>query len=604
MWRRLTLRASAARAWTVVGAGVIVVMLPSSAFAQGAIAGQVTDTTGATLPGVTIAATSEALIEGTRTGLSDAQGRYAIEALRPGTYQVTFALPGFTTVVRNGIELPSDFTAVVSVQMQLGALEETITVSGRSPVVDVQRTTGRAVLSRETLDALPTGRGWAQAAIVVPGTIVSKPDVAGAQAMQQTYLRIHGSTETDSSPWIDGVRANCTFTQANIPCNYVDHGAFQEIVYQTGGGAADTQAGGLAMNLIPREGGNRFSGSALALYSNTRLSSQNWNEGLGARGLTLPGRLDRLFDDSVSIGGPVKRDRLWFFSANRVWGVDRVIPNTLDEFGNQGIDDNILESYLLRLTYQLSPKNKIGMFYNRLPRWRGHQNLTPGTDPKASVVNDTFAPYFAQVKWTSTLTSRLLLDVGVLQNVHNFTRGYNPLVLPTDIAKVDTLLNRRWNAAQNVWINFMNTTHSVASLSYVTGTHTLKTGMQFTRGRNWQRYFSNGDLVQRYQNGQPFEVQVSNTPVSWLANLDADLGFFVQDSWRVSRLTVNPGLRFDYLHGSLPAHTSPAGRFVPARNVPAIPNLPRGVIGRPASAWRTTFLETQRRPSSSTLASL
>src|SRR5262249_55898464 len=147
-------------------------VLPAAALAQtGAIAGQVTDTTGAVLPGVTVEGSSPALISGSRSVVTDSQGRYSIEQLVPGTYKVTFTLPGFSTLMREGIELSANFTAPVSAQLRVGAIEESVTVSGSSPVVDVARTDSQTTMSREAIDALPTGRGWAQAGVLIPGVV-------------------------------------------------------------------------------------------------------------------------------------------------------------------------------------------------------------------------------------------------------------------------------------------------------------------------------------------------------------------------------------------------------------------------------------------------
>ena len=177
---------------------VLLVFLPAAVQAQSAIAGQVTDSTGAVLPGVTVEASSPALIEGARSAITDAQGRYTVDALRPGTYKVTFSLAGFATLVRDEIVLVSNFTAPVSIQLRVGDVEETVTVSGQSPLVDVQRTSQAPVMTAAMIDALPTGRNSWSVGMTLPGMTSRNlrgsqvSDVGGIGAGQQAYLSIHG----------------------------------------------------------------------------------------------------------------------------------------------------------------------------------------------------------------------------------------------------------------------------------------------------------------------------------------------------------------------------------------------------------------------------
>jgi len=141
----------------VLLAAIGLALMPATALAQSAIAGVVKDTTGAVMPGVTIEVASPALIEKVRSVISDGQGLYKVVDLRPGVYSITFTLPGFNTVKRDGVELPANFTATINADLRVGALEETVTVSGASPVVDVQNAVQQVVLSRQVLDAVPTG---------------------------------------------------------------------------------------------------------------------------------------------------------------------------------------------------------------------------------------------------------------------------------------------------------------------------------------------------------------------------------------------------------------------------------------------------------------
>jgi hypothetical protein len=239
---------------------VCVVIIPGTAFAQSAIAGIVKDASGAVLPGVTVEAASPALIEKTRTVVSDAQGNYKIVDLRPGVYTVTFSLTGFSSVKREGLELPSNFSMPVNADLRVGSLQETVVVTGESPVVDVQTNTRASVLSRDILDAVPNSHTIQSVGQLVVGVTLTAPDVGGSQAMQQTYFSVHGAGAAQTALLMDGMIINGLQGDGAIQ-SYLNDAGSQEMVYQTGGGAADSTSGGVRINLVPKEGGNTLRGS-------------------------------------------------------------------------------------------------------------------------------------------------------------------------------------------------------------------------------------------------------------------------------------------------------------------------------------------------------
>src|SRR5256714_9514898 len=250
----------------------LVLLLPTVVLAQSAIAGVVKDETGAVMPGVTVEVASPALIEQTRSAVTDTQGQYKILDLRPGTYTVTFTLPGFSTVKRDGVELPANFTAPVNAEMRVGALEETVTVSGAAPVVDVQQAVTQQVLPQQLLDAVPTGgRNIQSVGATLVGVTQSQPDVGGAQGMQQTYIAAHGSDPKDNYIMVDGIRLNGIEGDGAIQ-QYFNEGMFSEMSYQTGGISAESSGGGVRLNMIPKDGGNALKGDVF--YSATGSSLQ------------------------------------------------------------------------------------------------------------------------------------------------------------------------------------------------------------------------------------------------------------------------------------------------------------------------------------------
>ena len=251
-------------------AAAFVLLLPALAAAQSsAIAGEVKDTSGAVLPGVTVEVTSPALIEKVRSAVTDDAGRYSIVQLVSGVYTITFTLPGFSTVRRENIELTADFTAPVNAELKVGAIEETITVAAETPIVDVQSITTRTVMTRAVLDAIPTGRNIQAVGIMIPGTALAvggggalSRDVGGSGNLQQSPLQYRGSADTVQT--IEGIRLNNLCAQGAYSGVYWNDGSFQEISYVTGADSAEMGQGGIRVNMVPKDGGNTFRGSIVA----------------------------------------------------------------------------------------------------------------------------------------------------------------------------------------------------------------------------------------------------------------------------------------------------------------------------------------------------
>src|SRR2546428_761090 len=286
-----------------------------------AIAGAVRDTSGAVLPGVTVEAASPVLIEKVRTVVTDAEGRYDIVALRPGSYVLTFSLTGFSTVKREAIELTAGFTATVNAEMRVGALEETVTVSGASPLVDIQSVQQQKVVSNELLAALPSSTKALSTLITLTPGMTGAPDVGGASGIYRSNAprlnTFHGKASIKFA--YDGMNA-MNFGAVGATAYVINPATVEEMVVGTGGVSAESEASGIMMNMIPKEGGNTYRASISGFYTNDHLQSNNLTDDLRARGLTAPNRVLRLYDVNVTVGGPVKTDRLWFFTASRLAG--------------------------------------------------------------------------------------------------------------------------------------------------------------------------------------------------------------------------------------------------------------------------------------------
>jgi len=289
------------------------------------ITGVVKDSSGAVLPGVTVEATSPALIEKVRSVSTDASGQYRIEALRPGTYTVTFTLASFATLKREGVELTGSFVATVNAELKLGAIEETVTVTSQSPLVDVQSSRQQRVFDKEVLDAIPQGRTPVTAAILVPGVTVSTfgsiQDVGGAANITLTggQLAIHGSNTDDHRQMIDGVStANADGGGAYASGFTVNMGAAQEVTLDYSSGTAEQSTGGTYLNIVPREGGNALKGSIFGSAVNSSFQGSNYAQELKDRRLRILDAIKSSCDDNGCVGGAITRDRLWFYASTRV----------------------------------------------------------------------------------------------------------------------------------------------------------------------------------------------------------------------------------------------------------------------------------------------
>ena len=571
----------------------LVVALPGGAAAQSVIAGVVKDTSGAVLPGVTVEASSPALIEAVRTVTTDEAGQFRIVDLRPGTYTVVFTLTGFSTVRREGIELTTNFTASINAEMRVGSLAESITVTGETPIVDVQSATQTQVLTRELLNAIPTGRSiWAVGSMMT-GISLSEPDVGGSRGMQQVYMAVHGSDRRDNAIQIDGMAVNGIEGDGAIQ-NYFNDGMFQEMSYQTSGLTAEVQSSGVRLNMIPKDGSNTFKGSTFWSHTPGSWQNDNFTPALAATGLRAPNRVARIFDLNLGLGGPILRNRLWFFSSFRRWGVDQTITDSFynadpthrtyrPDPARQTVDDNVIKSGVVRLTLQMAQKHKFAVYLDRIVKFRGHE--CPALSAEEACGIRTPKRYFtAQAKYTATLTSRLLVEAGWSENDETYSTGeVQSSVKPTDVARYDRTLDLRWSSYStgttpraDYYFRVPDRHTFSGTTSYVTGSHALKTGFQLGKGGNMQDRKVNGgiDLVQEYRNFVPVSVVVSNTPVITRETIKYDLGLFAQDSWTFKRMTLNPGLRIEMFNTYVAEQLAPAGRFVPARHFDKIENLP------------------------------
>ena len=412
----------------IVHAAVLVSLaycfLPAAASAQSQITGIVTDASGAVLPGVTVEATSPALIENMRTAVTDSEGRYAIPGLRPGTYKVAFTLPGFSPFVRDGMALLSDFTATVNAELRVGSLQETVTVSGESPTVDVQSTQRTTVLDRELLDAVPTGRTFFSAVALVTGVTVSEPNVGGAKTSINQRLYTHGGQPKDTTTDLDGMRI---ITMSDGGGDQADHneGMTAEMTVQTSALGAEVARGGAHINFIPKEGGNTFSSANYFGYSTGGWQSNNLGD-LLSRGLNRPDATDYIYFANVAAGGPIKRNALWFYASYQDNANQNIVANSFFRDGTPGTFDQRLTNRSARITWQATPRNKISGLVDDNDKMIDHEGLSGYVAGEADNGRIPRRKRILAVKWTSTVSNKLLFEAGALEHAYDAERKYQP----------------------------------------------------------------------------------------------------------------------------------------------------------------------------------
>ena len=570
----------------------------AQSLSSGTIGGVVKDESGAVLPGVTVEAASPALIERVRTAVTDEQGVYRIVDLRPGLYTVTFTLTGFGTFRREGIELTTGFTATVNADMKVGSLEETITVSGAAPLVDTQNVNQQRVFDRTVTEQLPSSPTINQYATMIPGAILtsgaSAQDVGGSRGEFQTGFTIHGARAGDFQQLRDGMFWG-TLVAAGNRMSSVNQATVSEVTVQTSGATAEAESGGALVNVVPRDGGNIFSGSFTTNFANQALQSNNLDDALKARAVTVIADIRRRYDVGGGLGGPIQRDKLWFFASSRYWVTSTYVPGNYfnktqgtlfytPDLSRPLYDDNYYWDNRIRLTWQATQKNKIAATFGVERNCNCLNNVSTGQRDAAASGSAFYWPNRnGQVIWNSPLTNRLLFEGGftfvslVQQRLRVGSTEGDPAVL--DQARNYRYGNHRFGYGLSDSFGWQKThpTNEKFAVSYVTGSHAFKGGVQFLYAPR-EAYF--------YQDGGPYADRsytfLGTTPLSvtyYAGPLATDqrqetLGLYAQDQWNVARMTLNLGVRFDYLNGMVNDQHMPAGTFVPARDFQAVKNVP------------------------------
>ena len=573
---------------------LVAAVAPAWAQSGSSIAGVVRDSSGAVLPGVTVEAASPALIEKVRTVVTDGDGQYKVVGLVPGTYTVTFTLTGFNAIRREGVALTASFTATVNADLRVGSLEETITVTGAAPTVDVQNVVQQRVMTRDVIDAIPAGtKSVASIGVLIPGVITQTQDVGGT-AFSATAIAIHGSRFNEQQLLYDGVFYNHgAGSGGNFNTIVPNDATVQEVSLEVGSTSAESPNGGLRTNIIPRDGGNIFKGFFFGSFTNDSFQATNLSEPLKKLGLVSVPQVTQIFDVDPAYGGPIRRDRLWFYGSVRKQNSKQTVadryfnltPNTpayTPDFSRQAQNNEENGNQSLRLTWQINDKNKLsvqGQNGQQKRPYYGYACCSAFTSsPEANFYSESRPMYLVQSSWNAPLTSRLLLESSAGGASKNFETYLQPGMSSTQPSWTDLSTGVIWGNYPGVFganANFQFNTRFAAS--YVTGSHAAKVGVTYMHSNSHvtQSVVNNAMSYQMLGGvgangvitGTPNRVTVYATPLTLDAVMKANMGLFAQDQWTVRRLTLNLGVRFDYFNAYVPAQHINQGPNVPTRSV-------------------------------------
>jgi len=597
--------------YRVLGFLIALALIPVAASAQGigaaSIVGVVKDASGAVLPGVTVEAASPVLIEKVRSAVSDSEGRFQIAELRPGTYTITFTLAGFTTYKRDGLQLPPNFVATVNADLKVGELAETIVVSGESPLVDTRSVSKSQVISQETLAALPTAKSVGSMLALVPGAVspANGVDSGGSKGEQSVRISVFGARPNDQRQMTNGLMYTNLNGDGGGRLYFVNPITIQENVIDLGAsGSALYQTSGAVVNTIPREGGNRFSGVGFGAWTNHNLQSSNLSDDLKAQGLTVVNGIRKIYDASGLFGGPIVKDKWWFVASGRRSGSTLRAASL---FHDAHLDDWVYtpdtsrpvdpveynRNYQFRTTFQIGAKDKVGASTDIQRHYRDQafgqldQGIARVEANAAMCHNDSLT----QFTWSRPQSNTMLYEGGASVSLNAFgTANFGTALDGSDYEEcgqsepfrvniADAARGANYHGVGAIGIGISNVFVSRFAMSRVTGAHNFKTGFYFIRGNvtgntiNKANDVSGLPISYTFTNGVPTQLTEFADRNSD-AHMNHDLALYAQDSWTMNRLTLNLGLRLDWISQRVGAVDHPANALFAAYTTPAVENTP------------------------------
>ncbi len=620
---------------------------------SGVIAGEVNDSSGAKVAGAKVEVTSPALIQGARGTVTSDDGLYRIVNLPPGVYSVTATQMGFSVSRRDGVEITTGFTATVNFGLTPGAVTQTVTVTSETPVLDTQDSVVQTIVSSAVLESLPIGKSAADYPSLLPGAIAAagNQDVGGLQGEQAQGFRIHGSASGDYALIRDGMYFGTMHSGGTNQMSSNNPTATQELQLESSGYAAEDWNLGGHVNIIPKNGGNDLHGTLQADFGTKGLESANVTPALQGLGVPTPSSIRSLYEVAGGVGGPIIKDKLWFFADARHWvsasnqagatyffdsQESAAYPNNLYYAADSSRPAYISNTYTdggLRLTWQATKRNQFTEDFVQENNCNCFYTINQGLLAPEATTDHYYQPNWReQATWTFPVNNKLVLWAGFTAVIGNLNMNVRPTdqggSTGTSYAVADTTANFTYSAPAGpslITEPFANINENFTA-SYVSGAHAFKFGYSElqARGSNTYNYTNpsgaNGfpigvNLTMQCQSispvgapGTPYNPalldaaglpttpyllgsilmqapQIAAGTVNSLAcaapsktatqallpvqvtenlapyfnvNREEDHAVFGQDQWRVKRLTLNLGLRFDWFQATDPQQTVPA----------------------------------------------
>ena len=565
-----TMRGLTAIVWLVA------VAASSPAWAQAAgtvtsasIWGKVTDATGAVLPGATVTVSSPALL-GAATSVANEQGVYRFPSLPPGDFTVTFELPGFRTVVREGIHLTLAFTATVNVEMQVASVEESVIVTGESPVIDSVNAQVRTSFNKEVLASLPSPRDMWSLLAETPAVVMSRIDVGGSTSGTQTGYAAYGISG-QTKPVIEGIIGLESSGSVGF---YYDYGSFEEVSFGATGQGAEMATPGIQSVFISKSGGNEFRADVYADYEGRALESTNIDANQLAKGVR-PGsnRIHAITDFNASGGGYLQKDRIWWFGSYRRQDIQVRNPNFPPRPFVTQIND-----YTGKLTYQLPKNNRLIGYVMYGIKKQPYRTLafvaSNAIYPDPDYTWNQYNPgYVWKLEWNRAFSSNVFVEARVGRWVDDWRQSRY-----TDEPRREDLTTGIVTGGSRNWKAYQDRPQTTGAISYFkdgwAGSHNFKLGWEIQkddRREIWIDAFP-GNVVQVLRQGAPVEVYLLLAPL----NSDNQLfwnALYLNDTWTTGRFSINAGVRYDHYRSAYPDQERPANDFAPALSVSGVQNL-------------------------------